>query len=86
MKMLRWNSEQHQAWKDKQARAYADQRAAESNVSFDVPVAQPSERATPESAVLAAVLKALALHPRVAWAHRVNVGAFRNPQDRKSVV
>lgn len=78
--MLRWTDEQHAAWKARQAREYADQRAAEANVSFDVPIAQPSERATPESAVLAAVLKALALHPRVAWAHRMNVGAFRNPQ------
>lgn len=31
-----------------------------------------------ERAVLAAVIKALALHPRVAWAHRLNVGAFRD--------
>ena len=31
-----------------------------------------------EAAVLKAVIKALALHPRVAWAHRMNVGAFRD--------
>jgi hypothetical protein len=30
----------------------------------------------PESAVLPAVLTALRLHPRVAWAHRMNTGAY----------
>jgi hypothetical protein len=30
----------------------------------------------PESAILAAVLTALRLHPRVAWAHRMNTGAY----------
>jgi hypothetical protein len=31
----------------------------------------------PESAVLAAVLQALSLHPKVAWACRMNTGAGR---------
>lgn len=35
--------------------------------------AAPSERH-----VLAAVIRALALHPKVAWAHRMNVGAFKD--------
>ena len=31
-----------------------------------------------EAAVLKAVIRTLALHPRVSWAHRMNVGAFRD--------
>ena len=36
MKMLRWSDEQHAAWKARQAREYADQRAAEASDSHAV--------------------------------------------------
>lgn len=38
----------------------------------------PTPKPPLEAAVLKAVIRALALHPRVAWAHRMNVGAFRD--------
>lgn len=68
-------------------RASAD--AAPGNQTVSAAAAQAARQAMPAAAiadgpiplerdVLAGVLKALALHRRVAWAHRMNVGAFTN--------
>lgn len=40
----------------------------------------------PEAAVLRAVLKALAYHPAVAFAHRINTGMFATGEDGKRCV
>lgn len=70
------------------ARAQRWRRADDHGPKADAAASPPSERADAasrptqpkplEAAVLKAVLRALALHPRVAWAHRMNVGAFRD--------
>lgn len=48
------------------------------------PRAERKPQSGPESAVLSAVLKALAIHPAVGWVRRMNTGAFRIGEGRNA--
>lgn len=78
---LRWSEQAHAQWKarevERDARIALPVVGTANAQDKPRPKLKLTPSVAPEAAVLDAVLKALRLHPRVAWCERMNSGAGR---------